>query len=66
MKVNLVLTIQRVIEAANDNDADAKITAIKQQFERNGWEVEVLDDSDLEESSGGKDGEDSEDGGEEE
>jgi len=45
MKIALTLLIQKEIEAASDDDADAKVTAIKQQFERAGWSVSIEDDS---------------------
>jgi hypothetical protein len=72
MKILLTMSVQKEFEATSDEDADAKITAMQQALEAQGYVVQiesddVLDDEEKEEETEEEPGEEtSEEPGEEE
>lgn len=52
MKVSLTISIQKEFVATSDEDADAKIKAIQQALEAQGWTVQIEDDSVVDEDDG--------------
>ena len=70
MKILLTLSVQKEFEATSDEDADAKITAMQQALEAQGYVVQIESDDILDEDEPEKEdeaeGTEEEDPGEEE
>jgi hypothetical protein len=49
MKILLTLSVQKEFEATSDEDADAKITAMQQALEAQGYVVQIESDDILDE-----------------
>lgn len=49
MKVLLTMMVQKEIEATSDEDADAKVTAMQQALEAQGYVVQIESDDVLDE-----------------
>lgn len=49
MKILLTLSVQKEFEATSDEDADAKITAMQQALEAQGYVVQIESDDVLDE-----------------
>lgn len=61
MKVLLTMMVQKEFEATSDEDADAKVTAMQQALEQQGYTVQIESDDILDEDESEK--EDEADGG---